>query len=137
MLFLEQPGLSAALQLSTMSMQLARNIAIIAVVALAIVALPGGGTAADTVLAVISLAFLAAIAWFGFRLYKENQFTLMSLTDNHRALLYGGVALAFAALVATPRLLGNGFGTVVWLAMLAAAGGSLYYVWNESRRYRI
>ncbi len=118
-------------------MELARNIAIIAVVALAIVALPGGGTAADTVLAVISLAFLAAIAWFGFRLYKENQFTLMSLTDNHRALLYGGVALGFAAIVATPRLFGNGFGTVVWLAMLGAAVGSLYYVWNESRRYRI
>jgi hypothetical protein len=117
--------------------QLARNIAIVAVVALAIVALPGGGTAADTVLAVISLAFLAAIVWFGWRLYKENQFTLMSLTDTHRALLYGGVALAFAALVATPRLWGHGAGTVVWLAMLGAAGGALYYVWNESRRYRI
>jgi hypothetical protein len=117
--------------------QLARNIAIIALVALAIVVLPGGGTAADTVVAVISLAFLAAIASFGWRLYKENQFTLMSLTDTHRALLYGGIALAFAALVATPRLWGNGAGSFIWLAMLALAGASLYYVWNESRRYRI
>lgn len=118
-------------------MQLARNIGIIAVVALAIVVLPGGGTAADTVMAVISLAFLAAIAAFGWRLYKENQFTLMSLTDAHRALLYGGIALAFAALVGTPRLWETGIGTLIWFMMLAGAGASLYYVWAESRRYRI
>jgi hypothetical protein len=116
---------------------LARNIGIIALVALAIVVVPGGGTAADTVAAVISLAFLAAIAWFGWRMYKENQFTLMSLSDEHRALLYGGIALAFCALVATPRLLGHGIGTVVWIGMLAGAVGALYYVWVESRRYRI
>ena len=118
-------------------MQLARNIGIVALVALAIVVLPGGGTAADTVLALISLAFLAAIAWFGWRLYKENQFTLMSLSDTHRTLLYGGIALAFAALVATPRLWGNGGWSLVWIAMLGAAAGTIYYVWTESRRYRI
>jgi drug/metabolite transporter (DMT)-like permease len=115
----------------------ARNIAIIALVALAIVALPGGGTAAEVVVAVISLAFLAAMAWFGQRLYKENQFTIWSLTTVHRALLYGGLALAFATLVATPELTDTGAGTVAWIALLAAAVGSVFYVWNESRRYRI
>jgi hypothetical protein len=116
---------------------LARNIAIIALVALAIVALPGGGTVAEVVVAVISLAFLAAIVWFGQRLYKENQFTIWSLTTVHRALLYGGIALAFATLVATPELTDSGTGTVAWIALLAAAVGSVFYAWNESRRYRI
>jgi hypothetical protein len=52
-------------------------------------------------------------------------------------MLYGGVALAFATLIATPRLWGSGVATLVWFMLLAAAAGALYYVWNESRRYRI
>src|SRR5215210_820994 len=90
------------------SAKTALYVAIIAVIALLIVAAPGGGNAADLVMAVISLAFLAVIAWFGQRLYMENKFTLWSLSDRHRALLYGAVAVAFMALVATPRLTGTG-----------------------------
>jgi len=116
----------------------ARNIGIIAVVALAIVVLPGGGETAEAVLAVISLAFLAAIASLGWRLYKENKFTLMSLTDQHRALLYGAIALIFATLVASPRLWGIGGAAVLaWFALLGLASAGLYYVWTESRRYSV
>jgi hypothetical protein len=114
-----------------------RNILVIAVVALAVVAVPGGGEAADLVLAVISLAFLAVIGWFAARMYIENKLTLWSLTTAHRALLYGAVALAFSALVAAPRLWESGLGTVAWFALLACAGAAVYYVWTESRRYRI
>jgi O-antigen ligase len=120
-----------------MSRAAARNVAIIAVVALAVVVLPGGGETANAVLAIISVAFLAAIASFGWRLYKENRLTLFSLERLHRVLLYGGAALAFMTLVATPRLWQTGLGTLAWIALLAAAVGSMFYVWNESRRYRI
>jgi hypothetical protein len=116
---------------------LARNIAIIALVALAVVAVPGGGNVADLVLAVISLAFIATIAWFAARLYRENQFTLSSLTDTHRALLYGAIAGAFATFVATDRLWDTGIGTLAWFVLLGASAATLYYVWMESRRYRI
>jgi hypothetical protein len=75
------------------------------------------------------------IAWFAHRLYKENQFTLMSLSTNHRALLYGAVALVFATLVATNRLWASGAGTLAWFALLGASGAALYYIWTESRRY--
>jgi hypothetical protein len=118
-------------------MPLARNIAIIALVALAIVAVPGGGTAADVVVAVISLAFLGVMAWFGRRLYMENHMTLWALTTAHRALLYGGFAVAFMTFVATPRLWESGAGTLAWLLLLAASASAVYYVWVESRRYRI
>jgi hypothetical protein len=118
-------------------MPLARNIAIIALVALAIVAVPGGGTAADVVVAVISLAFLGVMAWFGRRLYMENHMTLWALTTAHRALLYGGFAVAFMTFVATPRLWESGAGTLAWLVLLAASASAVYYVWVESRRYRI
>ena len=99
-----------------------RNIAIIALVALAVAFIPGGSDTAELVLAIISLAFLAAIGFLGYRLYMENKFTLWSMSDRHRALLYGGVAVAFMTLVATDRLLGSGLGTILWFALLARLG---------------
>jgi hypothetical protein len=117
--------------------RVARNVLIIAVIALAIVALPGGGEAANLVLGVLSLAFLATIAWFGRRLYVENRLTLWSLSTTHRALLYGAVAVAFMALVATPRLWETGLGVLAWFALLAGAVLALSYVWSESRRYGV
>jgi hypothetical protein len=112
-----------------------RNVAIIAVIALAVVAIPGGGNAADTIIAAISLAFMAAIAFLGYRLYRENQFFLSSLRDQHRGLLYGGIGVIFATLVATDRLWDTGLGVLTWFALLGAASFALFYVWSESRRY--
>jgi hypothetical protein len=119
------------------SRKTAINVAIIALIALAVVALPGGGRAADLVLGVISLAFFAAMSFFAYRVYRDNQLTLYGLTTQHRALLYGAFALAFATLVATSRLWATGVGTLVWFALLAGAAFAAYHVWNESRRYRI
>jgi hypothetical protein len=113
----------------------ARNIAIIALLALVIVAVPGGGNAADTIIAAISLAFMAAIAFLGFRLYRENGFFLSTLSDRHRGLLYGAIGLIFATFVATDRLWDTGLGTLTWFALLAAGSFALFYVWSESRRY--
>src|SRR5919201_4299393 len=112
-------------------MALARNIAIIALVALVVVAVPGGGTGANLILAVISLAFLAAIAWLGRRLYLENSLTLDALTTRQRALVYGAIAVAFMTLVATPRLWETGLGVIAWIALLAGSIFALSYVWSE------
>ena len=114
---------------------LVRNIAIIAVLALVIVAVPGGGNAADTIIAAISLAFMAAIALLGYRLYRENGFFLSTLSDRHRGLLYVAIGLIFATFVATDRLWDTGLGTLTWFALLAAGSFALFYVWSESRRY--
>jgi len=114
-----------------------RNILIIALIALAVVALPGGGLAASGLLAAISLAFLAAIAWFAFRLYKENNLTLWSLTTAHRALLYGATAVAFMTLTATRRLWDSGVGEVAWFGLLALSVLAVIHVWRESRHYSI
>ena len=67
-------------------MQTIRNVAIIAVLALGVAAVPGGGTAADTVLGVHVNLPLAAIAFFAYRLYMQNQLTLATLRDSQRAL---------------------------------------------------
>jgi hypothetical protein len=114
-----------------------RNIGIIAGVALLVATLPGGSDTAELVLAILGLGFLAAIGFLGYRLYMENKFTLWSMSDRHRALLYGGVATAAATLIATDRLFGSGLGTILWFALLGGSIFSVYHAWVESRRYRI
>jgi uncharacterized protein involved in cysteine biosynthesis len=120
-----------------MSLKTARNVGIIAVVALAVALLPGGGDTARVVLAALSLGFLAALGFLGYRLYRENQFTLWSMSTRHRALLYGGLATAAATLIGTSRLWETGFGTVMWFVLLGGSGLAVYHAWVESRRYSV
>ena len=120
-----------------MSLKTARNIGIVALVALGVALLPGGGDTANFVLGALSLAFLAAIGFLGYRLYMENKFTLWSMSTRHRAILYGGVAGATATLIATSRLWDSGFGTVMWFVLLGGSGLAIYHAWVESRRYSV
>jgi hypothetical protein len=120
-----------------MSRTTLRNVGIIALVALAVAAIPGGSDTAELLLAIISLAFLAAIGFLGYRLYMENKFTLWSMSDKHRALLYGGVAVATATLIATARLWESGLGTILWFALIGGSVFAVYHAWVESRRYSI
>jgi hypothetical protein len=119
------------------SLKTARNIGIVAVVALAVALIPGGGDTANLVLGALSLGFIAAIGFLGYRLYMENRFTLWSMSTRHRALLYGGIAGAVATLTATSRLWESGFGTVMWFVLLGGSGLAVYHAWVESRRYSV
>ena len=87
-------------------MKLAGQIGLIALVALAITLLPGGGTAVEVVLTALTIAFLVVIGFLGFRLFHQFRFELESLEDRDRAVLYGSIALAiftFAAARADVR----------------------------------
>ena len=117
--------------------KIVRNVAIIAVVALGIAFIPGGSDTAELALAILSLAFLAAIGFLGYRLYMENKFTLWSMSDRHRGQLYAGIAVAFMTLTATDRLLDSGLGFVLWIALLAGSILAVYNAWVASRRYSI
>ena len=120
-----------------MSRSALRNIGIIALVALGVAAIPGGSDTAQLILAILSLGFLAALGFLGYRLYMENKFTLWSMSDQHRALLYGGIAVAAATLIATDRLFNSGLGTILWFCLLGGSVFAVYTAWVESRRYRI
>jgi len=120
-----------------MSLRTARNIGIVGLVALGIALIPGGGDTANLVLAALSLGFIAAIGFLGYRLYIENRFTLWSMSVRHRALLYGGLAGVVATLTATSRLWESGFGTVMWFVLLGGSGLAIYHAWVESRRYSV
>jgi hypothetical protein len=117
-------------------MKTALNFAIIALIALAIVALPGGGPALDIVLTLISIGFFAAIAFLGYRLYREHRWTLDSLEPRDRLVLYAAIGGAFLTFAATRRLFDvGGFGAIIWIALLGGCSYGIYYVWMRSRDY--
>ena len=117
-------------------MRAARNFAIIAVVALAVVALPGGGGAADVAITLVSIAFFTAIGIFGYRLYREHHFTLEALAPRERLVLYGSIGLAFLTFTASRVLFDEGgVGALAWIALLGLASFGVFWVWQQSRSY--
>jgi hypothetical protein len=117
-------------------MTIARNFAIVALIALAVVALPGGGPAVSVVLSILTIAFFVAIALFAYRLYHQNKFTVDSLSERQRLVLYGSVGLAFLNFTATSRLFGaGGLGVLLWLALLGACSYGVMWVYVSYSRY--
>ena len=114
-------------------MRSAWKFALVALVALALVVVPGGGSALEVALTLLSIAFFTAIAFFGYRLFREHGFTLDALDGRHKLILYGSVGLAFLTFTATPRLF-SGPGILVWLALLALCSYGVYWVLVRSRR---
>lgn len=117
-------------------MRTAVNWGIVALIALAVVVLPGGGPALNVVMALLSIAFMAGIALFGYRLYRDHQFTLDSLTDRQRFVLYAAAGIALLNFTATKRLFAaGGLGVLVWLALLGACSYGVMWVYVSYRRY--
>jgi hypothetical protein len=115
-----------------------RNIGIILLIALAVYALPGGGTSASIVEAVVSIAFLVAIWLILMRLYREHRMTLFSLGDRHRGILYAsfcGVLFAGASGGSTGRWWDSGPLTLLWIALLLACFYGFYAVFRHWREY--
>ncbi|MFL5896202.1 MAG: hypothetical protein ACJ76Z_13960 [Thermoleophilaceae bacterium] len=117
-------------------MKTARNFAILALVSLALVALPGGGTTLNLVLTILSIAFFVTLALWGYRMYHEQHFTLDALSDRLRFILYASIGLAFLTFTATPRLFGSGgLGVLVWLVLLGISSYGVMWVFLSYRRY--
>lgn len=115
-------------------MKAARNLAIIAIVALGFTALPGGASTLNVILALLTIGFFAAIAVLGFRLYREHRFTIDSLETVQRAVLYSSIGLAILTFAASARLL-KGAGIIVWLALLGIAAYGVFWVFQRYRGY--
>jgi len=117
-------------------MRQARNWGIVALVALAIVALPAGGPVLSVVLATLSIAFFAAIALFAYRLYHEQKFTLDAMSDRQRFVLYASIGVALLTFTAPSRLFNaGGIGILVWLVLLAMCSYGVMWVYVSYRRY--
>jgi hypothetical protein len=111
------------------------NVAIILLLALAVAVLPGGDDATDVILTALSIAFLAVIAWFAYRLYKEQQLTMATLSDSRRAILFGALGVIALLVAGADELFDSGGGTLAWIAGMALAVLAIVAVWREATSY--
>jgi hypothetical protein len=116
-------------------MKAARNVAIIMLLALGVAFLPGGGNAVATVETAIAMGFLAGISWMLYTLSRENQLTLATLTDARRAILYGAFGVIALLIAGQDKLWSSGFGTLLWILLLAASVVAIWRVWVEANTY--
>jgi TRAP-type C4-dicarboxylate transport system permease small subunit len=116
-------------------LRIARNVAIIALIAAAVEFLPGGGRVADAFAAALWVVFAVGFAFLGYRLYRERGIDLHSLGDRHRALLYGAIAVGFATIAARSRMWHTTFGEFLWFALIGLAAYTLLAVYRYSRTY--
>ena len=117
-------------------MRTAGKFGIVALLALALFVLPGGGDALNIALTALTIAFFVAIALLGYRLYREHRFDLESLEAPERLVLYVSVGAAFLTFTATNRLFDEGgVGVLAWLALLGLCSYGVFWVWTRYRSY--
>ena len=117
-------------------MQLAWKFGIVALVALVLVVLPGGGDALDVLLTALTIVFFASIALLVARLYRQYRLDIETLEPNVRLALYGSLAIALLTFTGTQRLFdAGGAGVLLWFALLAMASYGLFWAWTRYRRY--
>ena len=121
-----------------MSRTALRNIGIILLLALAVFALPGGGTGAGIVEALLQIAFGVAIWLVLMRMYREHRTTLFSLGDKHRGILYAsfcGILFAGASGGRAGRWWDSAPLTLLWVALLLACFYGFFLVFRHYREY--
>jgi hypothetical protein len=111
-----------------------RNVLIILGLAAVVAFVPGGGTAGSFVTTLLSITFLATLAWFATIFYRQNRIALLSLEPRLRLLLYGSIAVGALTAIATRRLWdGGGVGVLLWFALIAAAAFGIATVYRAYR----
>ena len=117
-------------------MQFAWKFGVIMLIALALTVLPGGGSALNVALTLLTIGFFTVLVMFGYRLYREHRFELDSLESTQRLVLYASLGLAILTFISTNRLFDEGgVGVLLWLALLALCSYGCFWVWTRYRSY--
>ena len=116
-------------------MKQVRNVAILMLIALAIVAVPGAGNAWALAGGVVSLILFALLAYFAGRFYRDHQLDIYGLGDLDRATLYAAIAIVAIVLAGWGNLFDRTSGTVVAIALLALSAAGLMRVYRNWQRY--
>ena len=112
-----------------------RNIGIILLLALAVFALPGGGTGAAIVEALLGILFGVGIWLFLMRTYREHRSTIFGLGDKYRGILYASLLGLLFCGASYGRWTDYTVWTFVWIAMLAACVWGLVATFRHYREY--
>ncbi len=114
-------------------MTVARNVAIVAVIAAAIAFLPGGGDVAAVVSRTLSLAFAAALAWAGWWAYRRFALDLDALPHGYRTLLYAAIGVVVLVVAGASTLTETTPGSLAFMALLGGAILAFVAVWRAHR----
>jgi len=121
--------------LPRVSSTVARNIAIIAGIALLAVLWQGVGIIAAGLSQIILVLFVFALIAFGFRYFQQRQLAWLVLSDTQKAVIIGaGVGIA-VLIIGFPFIASviSGLGVIVLIAALALV---IFWVMRESQRFR-
>ncbi len=110
-----------------------RNIAIIALIALAVDLIPGGGKGASSFQQLLYLLFLGTLGWFVAILYRQHRTSLYSLGDRRRGILYASIGALVLVLSALWRV--SGASAVVALVVAGAAIYAIVMIVVSARQY--
>jgi hypothetical protein len=116
-------------------MRTARNAAIVMALALAVAFVPSGGNVANAILTVITMGFLAALAWMLFVLGRQNQLTLATLTDGRRTVLYAALGMIALLIAGADELFASGGGTLLWILLFGASIAAIWRIWIDAHTY--
>lgn len=112
-----------------------RNIAIIALLALGVAFLPGGGDFAAAVLTAITMGFLVVISFAVYQAYRANRLTMLALPDSRRLVLLSAVGLIVLMIAGASQMFETGLGTLAWILLMASAAIAIWLVWSEAKSY--
>ena len=114
-------------------MLVARNISIIAVLALGVAFLPRGGDIASAVFTAITMAFLTVLTLAVYGAARSNSMTLLALPDSRRFILYGALGLIVLLVAGASQMFDTGLGSLAWILLLASAVIGIWLVWSEAK----
>jgi O-antigen/teichoic acid export membrane protein len=115
--------------------KVARNIAIVALLALVVAVVPGGDNAARAIVAAITLIFLGLICFGARELYRQNRMAYATLTERQRLIFVGALGVLVLMVAGLDELTESGPGTAVWLALVGLSVFGIVRVVGESRAY--
>ena len=115
---------------------LARNLALLAVVAAVLTALGQfGANVLGLLLLLLNAALLVGICYFGYTLWRANRGTISLMDDRLKITLYVSVAALVVLVLSSFFWVNSGLSALVFFVLLGALGYVIYRVWEESRRY--
>jgi hypothetical protein len=125
----------ASTSLGGVSVETARNIAIVVLLALVVWLAPGGGQGASFIQQLLNALFIVIMAIFCGIMYRQYRGEIFGLGDRWRFGLYAAVGVLIVTLAASRRLLHTGPGALVWVVLVGGAAYMLYLVWQQYRSY--
>ncbi len=112
-----------------------RNVLIVLVLALAVYAIPGGGSSANFIGSLLSTLIVGSFAFIAYKLYRENRVSIFSLGDRYRGMLYGALGAIVLMMAVRDRLWSSPVGSLLWVAVIGGAAYALVMVFRHYREY--